>query len=159
MSRPKRTFTLEQEEMIVRCYTKDGESISSIAEVLGTTRPVVSRILHQRGVEVRWHQQSLTPKQEAEALRRFENGESYLSMESLFGIDRKTISATIRRRGGEPRSKGRRRIFESKEEWLRECMHARRKLEQLGETVVRLETTIAGVVPHVRSEVAGKDGE
>ena len=32
------------------------------------------------------------------------------------------------------------RDYATKEEWLRECMYARRKLEQLGETVVRIET-------------------
>jgi len=34
------------------------------------------------------------------------------------------------------------RDYAAKEEWLRECMYARRKLEQLGETVIRLETLV-----------------
>ena len=34
------------------------------------------------------------------------------------------------------------RDYATKEEWLRECMYARRKLEQLGETVVRLVTVV-----------------
>ncbi len=81
--------------------------------------------------QVSWH---------SECVRRFETGEA--------------SAAELRRTVGEFE-----RDYATKEEWLRECMHARRKLEQLGETVVRLETTIAGVVPHVRSEVTGKDGE
>ncbi len=32
------------------------------------------------------------------------------------------------------------RDYATKEEWLRECMHARGKLEQLSEAVVRMET-------------------
>lgn len=36
------------------------------------------------------------------------------------------------------------RDYASKEEWLRECMHARRKLEELTETTVRIETTMYG---------------
>src|SRR3989304_5107722 len=50
------------------------------------------------------------------------------------------------------------RDYATKEEWLRECMHARRKLEQLGETVVRLETTITGIIPLLRGGVDSKDG-
>ena len=65
-----------------------------------------------------------------------------------------TSAAELRRTAGEFE-----RDYATKEEWLRECMHARRKLEQLGETVVRLETTIAGIVPLLRSGVEGKDGE
>jgi len=34
------------------------------------------------------------------------------------------------------------RDYATKEEWLRECMHARRKIEQLTEAAVRLETTL-----------------
>lgn len=34
------------------------------------------------------------------------------------------------------------RDYATKEEWLRECMHARRKIEQLTETAVRLETAL-----------------
>ena len=36
------------------------------------------------------------------------------------------------------------RDYASKEEWLRECMQARRKLDELTETIVRIETTIYG---------------
>lgn len=34
------------------------------------------------------------------------------------------------------------RDYTTKEEWLRECMHTRRVLEQLTETTVRIETTL-----------------
>ena len=50
------------------------------------------------------------------------------------------------------------RDYATKEEWLRECMYARRKLEQLGETVVRMETTVTGIIPLLRSGVESKDG-
>ena len=64
------------------------------------------------------------------------------------------------------------RDYTTKEEWLRECMLARRTLEQLSETATRLDTTIhampttcrtaAGGLPH-RAESIGsdqrKDGE
>src|SRR3972149_430077 len=50
------------------------------------------------------------------------------------------------------------RDYATKEEWLRECMYARRKLEQLGETVVRLETTVTGTLPLLRGGVDSKDG-
>jgi hypothetical protein len=56
------------------------------------------------------------------------------------------------------------RDYTTKEEWLRECMLARRTLEQLRETTVRLETTLSGLIrftpsgPHltpVKDEWAG----
>ena len=50
------------------------------------------------------------------------------------------------------------RDYATKEEWLRECMYARWKLEQLGETVVRLETTVTGIIPLLRGGVDSKDG-
>jgi len=34
------------------------------------------------------------------------------------------------------------RDFTTKEEWLRECMHARRQLEELSAAVIRIETTL-----------------
>lgn len=37
------------------------------------------------------------------------------------------------------------RDYTTKEEWLRECMLARRTLEQLSETTVRIETTVNGL--------------
>lgn len=37
------------------------------------------------------------------------------------------------------------RDYTTKEEWLRECMLARRTLEQLRETTVRIETTVNGL--------------
>ncbi len=39
------------------------------------------------------------------------------------------------------------RDYATKEEWLRECMFARRRLEQLTETVVRIETAVGTVFP------------
>ncbi len=39
------------------------------------------------------------------------------------------------------------RDFTTKEEWLRECMHARRVLEQLTESTVRIETIICEMRP------------
>lgn len=38
------------------------------------------------------------------------------------------------------------RDFTTKEEWLRECMLARRTLEQLSEATVRIETTVQGIL-------------
>ncbi len=38
------------------------------------------------------------------------------------------------------------RDFTTKEEWLRECMLARRTLEQLSEATVRIETTMQGIL-------------
>ncbi len=38
------------------------------------------------------------------------------------------------------------RDYTTKEEWLRECMMARRTLEQLSETTVRIETTMHGLL-------------
>jgi hypothetical protein len=40
------------------------------------------------------------------------------------------------------------RDYTTKEEWLRECMLARRTLEQLSETTVRIETTVKGLTSH-----------
>lgn len=63
------------------------------------------------------------------------------------------------------------RDYTTKEEWLRECMHARRVLEKLRETTVRLDATMEGrwpVAAGTRSDVrrdtaqdmrAGSDGE
>ncbi len=41
------------------------------------------------------------------------------------------------------------RDYTTKEEWLRECMHGRRVLEQLMEATVRIETTMHAVLPSV----------
>lgn len=38
------------------------------------------------------------------------------------------------------------RDYTTKEEWLRECMLARRTLEQLKETTVRIETTMQSIL-------------
>ena len=43
------------------------------------------------------------------------------------------------------------RDYTTKEEWLREYMHARRILEQLTETTVRIETTMQTLLPHTRA--------
>ncbi len=40
------------------------------------------------------------------------------------------------------------RDYTTKEEWLRECMLARRTLEQLSKTTVRIETTVEGLASH-----------
>ena len=40
------------------------------------------------------------------------------------------------------------RDYTTKEEWLRECMLARRTLEQLSETTVRLETMVQRFLPN-----------
>ncbi len=40
------------------------------------------------------------------------------------------------------------RDYTTKEEWLRECMLARRTLEQLSEITVRIETTVQGLHPN-----------
>src|SRR3972149_6907879 len=50
------------------------------------------------------------------------------------------------------------RDYATKEEWVRECMHARRKLEQLSETVVRLQPTGTDVIPLLRGGVERKEG-
>ena len=42
------------------------------------------------------------------------------------------------------------RDYTTKEEWLRECMHARRTLDQLTETTVRIETTMRTLLPDGR---------
>ncbi len=44
------------------------------------------------------------------------------------------------------------RDYTTKEEWLRECMHARRKIEQLAETTVRLEANLDGIVSALQGE-------
>ena len=44
------------------------------------------------------------------------------------------------------------RDYTSKEEWLRECMHARRTLEQLKETSVRLDATMGNVISTAYAE-------
>ncbi|MCH8145924.1 MAG: hypothetical protein IIA55_14520 [Gemmatimonadetes bacterium] len=43
------------------------------------------------------------------------------------------------------------RDYTTKEEWLRECMMARRTLEQLSETTVRIETTMQGLLTSERT--------
>lgn len=139
MSRPKRVFSVEQEEEIVRRYSTKDESISAIAEILGATRPVITSILTKHGVTTRHHQHALTPSQEADVVRRFENEESYVSMEKIFGTDRKTISAIIRRRGGPLRRCGKKRSFESREDWLRNPRIRLRKLLHTARATVRLD--------------------
>ncbi len=39
------------------------------------------------------------------------------------------------------------RDYATKEEWVRECMHARRTIEQLTEMTVRLDATVSGSAP------------
>ena len=46
------------------------------------------------------------------------------------------------------------RDFTTKEEWLRECMLARRTLEQLNETTVRLETAVYNTLPLSTSRIS-----
>lgn len=41
------------------------------------------------------------------------------------------------------------RDYTTKEEWLRECMHARRTLEQLSEAVVRMEAVLETSLPRL----------
>lgn len=45
------------------------------------------------------------------------------------------------------------RDYTTKEEWLRECLHARRVLENLTETTVRLDATMAGVLATLRGSM------
>ena len=120
MSRPKRVFTSEQQEAIVRRYATGEESISAIAETLNATRQMISHVLTGLGVKIRHHQHALTPSQEAEVVRRFEGGESALAMERLFGVDRKSIRGILDRREGPLRRCGKKRDFESHEDWRRD---------------------------------------
>jgi hypothetical protein len=46
------------------------------------------------------------------------------------------------------------RDYATKEEWLRECMHARRRIEELSETVTRLEAVV-----NCRGSGASRGGE
>ncbi len=48
------------------------------------------------------------------------------------------------------------RDFTSKEEWLRECMHARRTLEQLTEATVRIETSMRSCLSTASGHNTGK---
>ncbi len=47
------------------------------------------------------------------------------------------------------------RDYTTKEEWLRECMHARRTLELLSEMTVRMETTLRTILPTMDVEQRG----
>ena len=67
-----------------------------------------------RDQQVKWY---------GEGLRRFE------LIDASIGHLRQSLADVVR-------------DYATKEEWLRECMHARRKIEQLIEAAVRLETTI-----------------
>ena len=50
------------------------------------------------------------------------------------------------------------RDYTTKEEWLRECMHARRTLEQVREATIRMDTAIQNVHPTVTSTPPGRRG-
>jgi len=51
------------------------------------------------------------------------------------------------------------RSYTTKEEWLRECMMARRTLEQLRETTVRIETTMQSLFPGPHPRPAAELGQ
>ena len=126
----KRKFTQEQEEAIVKRYLIGDESISAIADTLDVSRITISFILSRHGVKTRLHQHALTPSQEEEVVRRFTEGETGRDLAKHFGIDATSINAIVRRRGGPLRRCGRRRHFESREEWLKQPAIRLRKLLQ-----------------------------
>ena len=74
----------------------------------------------------------------AEVVRRLESAESAL------GELRKALTEFER-------------DYTSKEEWLRECMLARRTLEQLREATVRIETTVQNLHPNPSSQRVPKE--
>ncbi len=91
--------------------------------------PMAAIVLYLRGL--RENQQSW----QAESARRFD------SIEGAMGELRRRVEEFER-------------DYTTKEEWLRECMHARRAYEQLSETAARL--TAGGGEPDARSR---KDGD
>ena len=113
----KPKFTIEQEQAIARRYATGDESMSSIAETLGVTRALIGQIVVRQGVETRHHQHALTPSQEDEVVLRFTEGSTGQDLQEIFGVDRKTITEIVRRRGGPLRRCGRKRHFESNKEW------------------------------------------
>lgn len=127
MSRPKRVLTLEQEEEIVRRF--DVEPIISISKALGIPRVIISGVLSSRGILTARYRNALTPSQEADIVRRAKEGESALSMSREFDVDNKTIG-NILHRNGVITTKGRRKQFESHQEWRQDPRNRLRILMQ-----------------------------
>jgi len=104
-------------------WTTTGPMSAVLAPLLGVPLTVIVFYLRSlREQQVCWH---------AELMRRFES------------LECSTLE--LRRHVGDFE-----RDYTSKEEWLRECMHARRVLENLTETTVRLDATMAGVLATLR---------
>lgn len=96
-----------------------GPMLAVLAPLVGVPLGVITFYLRGlREQQVSWH---------SELLRRFES------------LEASTVE--LRRYVDEFE-----RSYTTKEEWLRECMHARRVLENLTESTVRLDATMAGVL-------------
>jgi hypothetical protein len=93
--------------------------LAVLGPLVGIPLTVITFYLRSlREQQVAWH---------AELMRRFES------------LERSTLE--LRRHVDEFE-----RDYATKEEWLRECLHARRVMENLTETTVRLDATMAGVL-------------
>jgi len=104
---------------------------ASFWELAGTFLTVLTPLVAVPLTVITFHLRSLGAHQtarHAELLRRCE------AAEGLIADLRRTVAEF-------------QRDYTTKEEWLRECLHARRLLEQLSETTVRLETTLSGMGP------------
>lgn len=126
----KPKFTPEQQTAIVERYKRGDESISTIALTLGTHRQLIGNILKAHGVTVRIHHHALTPEQQAEVVKRFTEGETGRDLEKLFGVDQTTITRIVRENGGPLRRCGRKRQFNTRQEWLESPVVRLRKLLQ-----------------------------
>jgi len=104
-------------------WVEVGPIIAVMAPLVGVPLTVITFYLRAlRDQQVSWH---------SELLRRFE------------ALDR--ANADLCRHVDEFE-----RDYTTKEEWLRECLHARRVLENLTETTVRLDATMTGVLATLR---------
>jgi hypothetical protein len=107
---PKRTLTEAEENSIVSLY-ESGETVRSIARVVGTRTSVVTSVLDDRGVEIRTGRAKLTPEQEQEVLRLHDAGHASARIAAMYKITPGTVTRILNRHGvvpqqGRPRGTG-----------------------------------------------------
>ena len=96
----------EQEAEVCRRYAA-GENTIELGKAFCIAPRAITRTLIRKGVHVRGNSEArggLTPEQEAEVCRRYEEGESAVELGKAFGVTTTTICRILERRGVERRS-------------------------------------------------------
>lgn len=143
-SRPAKSLTEQEADQIVQQYEAGG-TVQGIAASIGRRTSVVSSVLADRGVVVRFggvHRRFTDDEAAALSARRRE-GLSLAALAAEFGSNTKTVAATLHRLGVATDGTNPVRWTPEREQWLREQYAAGRSQQSLADELGINQTVVS----------------